>query len=145
MAGSKTEQIYHALLVRLQGLEGVKLERNTPLPERIAEGGLIILRDGEMVEVEEALGGVGSCYCALQVNLELYVQEQDNGKRDAAFDGLLMQVGAALLADISLDGLVFGISLNRPDASTEAVAGAPAIKSGVLALTIEYESLTSLG
>ena len=52
MTDSKTEQIYHALLARLRGLEGVKLERNTPLPERIAEGGLIILRDGEMVEAK---------------------------------------------------------------------------------------------
>jgi hypothetical protein len=49
-------------------------------------------------------------------------------------------MGAALEADPTLDGLAFGLTYGRPEPSIEAVAGAPAIKTATLTVTVDYES-----
>ena len=64
--------------------------------------------------------------------------------RDAAFDDLLQQIGAVLEADPTLGGLSFGLTYGRPETAIEAVAGAPAIKTATLSLTIDYEATTPL-
>ena len=38
------------------------VERNSVLPEKAPDGGLIILRDGDPGEPEQALGGFGNAY-----------------------------------------------------------------------------------
>jgi hypothetical protein len=45
------------------------------LPEKIPGGGLIILRDGDPGESEQALGGFGSTYYQHAVGIEVYVEE----------------------------------------------------------------------
>ena len=68
----------------------------------------------------------------------------DAAARDAAFDDLLQQIGAALQADPTLGGLAFGLTYGRPEPSIEAVARAPAIKTATLTVTVDYESDTPL-
>jgi hypothetical protein len=48
-------------------------------------------------------------------------------------DALLQQIGAVLETDPTLGGLVFGLTYGRP----EAVAGAPAIKTATLTVTVD--------
>jgi hypothetical protein len=110
----------------------------------VPAGGLIILRDGDPGEPEQSLGGFGSSYYQHTIEIEVYVEEGDASARDAAFDGLLQQIGAVLDADPTLGGLAFGLSFGRPEASIEPVAGAPAIKSATLSVTVDYESDTPL-
>jgi hypothetical protein len=50
------------------------------------------------------------------------------------------RLGAALEADPTLDGLVFGLTYGRPETSIEAIPAAPAIKSATLAVTVDYET-----
>ena len=57
---SKTEQILTALTSRLRRVSKTRVERNTAAPEKIPAGGLVVLRDGDPGEPEQALGGVGS-------------------------------------------------------------------------------------
>jgi hypothetical protein len=64
----------------------------------------------------------------------------DAAARDAAFDALLQQIGAVLEAAPILGGLAFGLTYARPEPATEALAGAPAIKSATLSVTVDYES-----
>jgi hypothetical protein len=59
---------------------------------------------------------------------------------DVAFDDLLQQIGAALDSDPTLGDLAFGVIYGRPEASIEVVAGAPAIKSATLVVTVDYET-----
>ena len=66
------------------------------------------------------------------VEIEVYVEEGDAAGRDSAFDDLLQQIGSTLDADPTLGGLAFGLTYGRPEASIEAVSGAPAIKSATL-------------
>jgi hypothetical protein len=140
MPASKAEQVLDALKAQLETVPGGVVERNSVLPEKIPGGKLIILRDGDPGEPEQPLGGFGSTYYQHAVEIEVYVEEGDAAARDAAFDALLQQIGAALEADPTLGGLAFGLTYGRPEAAVEAVAGAPAIKSATLTLTVEYET-----
>ena len=142
---SKTEQILTALTDRLRAVPKVKVERNTAVPENIPAGGLIVLRDGDPGEPEQALGGVGSVYYSHAVEIEVYVEAASAGKRDAAFDALVQKIGAVLDGDPTLGSLVFGMTYARPEIDTEAVVGAPAIKTGTIEVIVEYETETPLG
>ena len=142
---SKTERILTALTARLRTVPGPKIERNTAVPEKIPAGGLIVLRDGDPGEPEQALGGVGSVYYSHAVEIEVYVESADAAHRDAAFDALVQRIGSALDSDSTLGGLAFGMTTARPEIDTEAVAGAPAIKTGTIEVIVEYETETPLG
>ena len=140
MPVSKAEQVLDALKALLEAMPGATVERNSVLPEKIPDGGLIILRDGDPGEPEQALGGFGSTYYQHAVEVEAYLEEGDAAARDAAFDNLLQRIGAALEADLTLGGVAFGLTYGRPETSIEAVPGAPAIKSATLTVTVDYES-----
>ncbi len=140
MPASKAEQVLEAMKALLETVPGAVVERNSVLPEKVPAGGLIILREGDPGEPEQALGGFGSAYYQHAVEVEVYVEEGDAAVRDAAFDALLQQIGTALDVDPTLGGLAFGVSYGRPEASIEAVAGAPAIKSATLTVTVDYET-----
>jgi hypothetical protein len=140
MPASKAEQVLEALRGLLDLVPGVVVQRNSVLPEKIPGGGLIILRDGDPGEPEQALGGFGNAYYQHAVEIEVYFEEGVAAARDAVFDALLQQIGVALEADPTLGGLVFGLTYGRPEPAIEAVAGAPAIKAATLTVTVDYES-----
>ena len=140
MPASKAEQMLEAVKALLETVPSATVERNSVLPEKVPNGGLIILRDGDPGEPEQALGGFGNAYYEHAVEIEVYVEEGDAAARDAAFDDLLQQIGAALESDPALGGLAFGLTYGRPGPAIEAVAGAPAIKSATLTVTVDYET-----
>jgi hypothetical protein len=140
MPASKAEQVLEGIKASLATIPDAVVERNSALPEKVPAGGLIILRDGDPGEQEEALGGFGNAYYQHAVEIELYVEEGDAVARDAAFDALLQQIGVALEADPTLGGLAFGLTYGRPEPAIEAIAGAAAIKSATLTVTIDYET-----
>ncbi len=145
MANSKPEQVLEAIKGLLMTVPNAKVERNTVVPEKIPAGGLIVLRDGDPGEPDTALGGFGGVYYSHDVEIELYVEEGNAMARDAAFDTLVQAVGAVLETDPTLGGLAFGMTYGRPEVDTEAVAGAPAIKTGTITVTVEYETDSPLG
>jgi hypothetical protein len=144
MPASKVEQVLGALKALLETLPDAAVERNSVLPEKVPDGGLIILRDGDPGEPEQALGGFGNAYYQHTVEVEVYVEEGDAAARDAAFDDLLQQIGAALEADPTLGGLAFGLTFGRPEAAIEAVPGASALKTGTISVMLDYEAETPL-
>jgi hypothetical protein len=140
MPASKAEQVLDALKALLETIPDAVVERNSVLPEKVPDGGLIILRDGDPGEPEQALGGFGSTYYQHAVEIEVYVEEGDGAVRDAAFDALLQQIGTTLEADPTLGSLAFGLTYGRPEPSIEAVAGAAAIKTATVTVSVDYES-----
>jgi hypothetical protein len=140
MPASKAEQVLEAIKALLETVPDAVIERNSVLPEKVPAGGLMILRDGDPGEPEQALGGFGSVYYQHAVEIEVYIEEGEAAARDTAFDDLLQQIGVALNTDPSLGGLAFGLTYGRPEAAIEAVAGAPAIKTATLTMTVDYES-----
>jgi hypothetical protein len=85
---SKAEQVLAALKTLLETVPDAVVNRNNVLPEKIPEGGVIVLRDGDPGEPDQALGGFGSTYYQHAVEIEVYVEEGDAAARDAAFDSL---------------------------------------------------------
>jgi hypothetical protein len=144
MPASKAEQVLQGIKASLETVPGATIDRNSGLPEKVPAGGLIILRDGDPGEPEQPLGGFGNAYYQHAVEIEVYVEEGDAAARDVAFDALLQQIGTALEADPTLGGLAFGLIYGRPEPTIEAVAGAPAIKSATLTVTIDYATDTPL-
>src|ERR671910_2215265 len=122
MSASKAEQVLDALKALLEAMPGATVERNSVVPEKIPDGGPIILRDGDPDEPEQALGGFGNAYYQHAVEIEVYLEEGDAAAREAAFDDLLQRIGVALEADPTLGGLAFGLTYGRPENSTEAVS-----------------------
>jgi hypothetical protein len=86
MPASKAEQVLEEIKASLETISNAVVERNSVLPEKILAGGLIILRDGDPGEPEQALGGFGNVYYQHAVEIEVYIEEGDAGVRDAAFD-----------------------------------------------------------
>ena len=141
MPSSKPEQVLEGVKVLLETIPDAVVERTSVLPEKVPDGGLIVLRDGDPGEPEQALGGFGSTYYQHAVDIEVYVEEGDAAIRDAAFDSLLQQIGDALESDPTpLGGLAFGLTYGRAEPAIEAIAGAPAIKSATLTVTVDYET-----
>jgi hypothetical protein len=140
MPASRTEQVLEALRTALETVPGAAVERNSVLPEKIPDGGLIIVRDGDLGQPEQALGGFGNSFYQHAVEIEVYVEEGDAAARDAAFDDLLQQIGATLEADPTLGGLAFGLTYGRPEPAIEAIAGAPAMKTATLTVTVDYDT-----
>jgi hypothetical protein len=100
---------------------------------------VIILRDGDPGEQERALGGFGSTYYQHTVEIKVYIEEGDAAVRDAAFDALLQQIGAALDAT-RRSAICLWPHLRPARAGTRGGGGAPAIKAATLIVTVEYES-----
>jgi hypothetical protein len=142
---SKTEQVLEALKALLETVPGTEVERNTALAEKIPNGGLIVLRDGDPGEPEQALGGFASSYYGHRVEIEIYVQDGDATARDTTFDSLIQAIGVALESDPTLGGLAFGMTYGRPTVDVEAIEGTAAIKTGTLAVVVDYETDTPLG
>lgn len=140
-----TEQVLSALADRLRTIPDVSVERNAALPERIPVAGLLILRDGDPGEPDRALGGFETVYYSHAAALELYAEGGNAAMRDADFDALLASVGAALAADPTLGGLVFGMRYGRPEVATDPVPGAAAIKTGTMPIVLEFEAPSPLG
>jgi hypothetical protein len=140
VAASKAEQGLDALKALLETVPDAVVDRNSVLPEKVPDAGLIILRDGDPGDPEQALGGFGSTYYQHAVEIEVYVEEGDAAARDVAFDDLLQGIGTAFEADPTLGGLALGLTYGRPEPSIEAVAGAPAIKGARLPVTVDYET-----
>ena len=145
MARSKPEQVLEAIKALLITVPGAKVERNTAVPEKVPTSGLIVLRDGDPGEAETTLGGFGGVYYSHNIEIEIYIEGGNATTRDTAFDALVQAIGTVLKADPTLGGLAFGMAYGRPEINTEAVAGAPAIKSSVMTVTVEYETTSPLG
>ena len=75
MPASKAEQVLEALRAVLETVPGASVERNSALPEKIPDGGLVILSDGDPGEPEQALGGFGNAYYQHAVEIEVYIEE----------------------------------------------------------------------
>jgi hypothetical protein len=104
MPASKAEQVLDGLKALLETVPDALVERNRVLPEKIPDGGLVILRDGDPGELEQGLGGFESTYDQHTVEIEIYVEEGNAAARDATFDALLQRIGAVLEADPTIGG-----------------------------------------
>lgn len=128
------ETILAALHARLQTLAAPVL-RGEVLPERIQATGLIILRDGKPGEPEVTLSPLTYFY---EHRAELEVLIQAGAGRDALFDTLTADIGTALEADRTLNGLCDWVEAEAPEPVDLPIEGAAALKAAVITVVLHY-------
>lgn len=140
---SAREQALGGLFLCLQGLAGPTVKRNEPLPTKVPEASLVILRDGDPGEPEVILSPTRYVY-QHRAEVEVLVQQADQAERDAALDTLLVAVGDALTADPTLGGKVDIVRPGSPELLQETIEGAPTIKAALIPVFLEYITLNPL-
>lgn len=139
---SKREIILNALFERLSTLD-VSVKRNDPLPQKIPDGGLVILRDGNVGEPEILLSP--PCYIFThRAELEVIVQKETPAERDQALDWLLVEIGELLQEDPRLGGEVDYMHADPPEFVEEPVEGGVTIKGAIVPIVLEYTSISNL-
>ncbi|WP_211219364.1 MULTISPECIES: hypothetical protein [Erythrobacter] len=134
---STREAILAALAAQLGAALAAPVRRNAALPEKVPADGLVILRDGEPGEPEVTLNPRREWY-RHRIELELFVPQGNAGGGEAALDGLLGAIGAALRADETLGGLAETLTPAAPEIGVLAIEGAVPLLTARLVLTAEY-------
>ena len=109
------------------------------LPERVPAGGLVILRDGEPGEPEVTLSPLVYHY-QHRAELEVIVQDKTSPDRDADFDTLTANIGAAIATDQTLGGLCDWVEAEAPRPVDLPVEGGQALKAAVIPVVLHYST-----
>lgn len=134
---SKREQVLAALYDALAAIDGPLVLRGETLPERIPAAGLLILRDGDPGEPEVVLSPREYIYEHRAV-LEVIVDGNNAGARDAVFDELMLAIGAVIAANRTLSGLCDFVETEAPAPLDLAIEGAPGLKAAELPILLNY-------
>ena len=138
------ESILQALFALLQTITDVTVLRNEALPEKIHDGGLIILRDGDPGEPETLLSPL-SYYWQHRALVEAIVQKGDQAARDLALDTIYRKIALAIASDRTLGGLCDRITPQAPDSNVLAVEGSSQIKGAIIPIEFIYVTTDPLG
>jgi hypothetical protein len=136
------ETILTALADLLRTIPHVPVLRGEVLPERIPPAGLMILRDGTPGDPGVTLSPLTYHF---QHRAELEVIVQSAHERDGAFDALIAQVGAIIVADRTLGGLCDWVEPEAPEPVDLPVEGAASLKAAVIPVTMHYATKYPLG
>ena len=139
---SKREIVLNALFERLSTLD-VSVKRNDPLPQKIPDGGLVILRDGNVGEPEILLSPPYYIFTH-RAELEVIVQQEAPAERDQALDWLLVEIGELLLSDPRLGCQVEYMQADPPEFVEEPFEGGVTIKGAIDPIVLEYTSNSNL-
>jgi hypothetical protein len=135
------ETILSALADLLRTVPHVPVLRGEVLPERVPAAGLMILRDGNPGEPGVTLSPLTWHY---QHRAELEVVVQANAGRDASFDHLILQIGAALSTDRTLLGLCDWVEAEAPEPVDLPIEGASSLKATVIPVILHYSTADPL-
>jgi hypothetical protein len=124
---SKKKQVIDAVLAKLmKAMAGVQMPEGWPCPPKVqlvtaapveapAEGHVIIGK-GRLSLTPSEFGAGGPVYeCMLTVPIEIHVGHPYDDVEDPAFDAVQAAIGAAIISDTSLGGLVDDTELISAD------------------------------
>lgn len=138
------ESILQALFALLQTITDVTVLRNEAVPEKIPDGGLIILRDGDPGEPETLLSPL-SYYWQHRALVEAVVQKGDQAARDLVLDTIYRKIALAIASDRTLGGLCDRVTPQAPDSNVLAIEGSPQIKGAIIPIELIYVTTDPLG
>ena len=141
---SRREAALQGLLALLTTVPGATVERDSAVPERVPEGGLVILRDGDPGRPDCTLSPLIYHYDHA-ARLEVFVQAGQSAARAIALDGLLRAIGTALATDRTLGGSCEWLAWSAPITEDLPVAGGAAIKAASVVVTLSYSTDDPLG
>ncbi len=142
---SRRESALQALLAALTAVPGASVEREIAIPERVPQGGLIILRDGDPGKPEVTLSPLTYHYDHA-ARLEVFDQAGQPAARAIALDGLLRAVGTALGADRTLGATCDWLAWEAPAVEELPVPGGGSpIRAATVIVTLSYSTADPLG
>lgn len=135
---SKSETVLAALFAALEvGMPGVKVLRNSSVPEIIPPTGLAILHDGDP-GAYEFLFSPPLYFYEHRAELDVIVDAAEPEERDAIFDAIKTGVAAVLAADRTLGGLCDYVLGDAPAPAELPVEGSAGLKAAVIGITLQY-------
>jgi hypothetical protein len=111
--------------------------RNETVPQRIPEGGLVVVRDGETTE-ETAILSPLRWQIEHRAEVEVIVTGVTPAERAAALDFLLAAIGAAIAGDRSLGGAVEWAQPGAPSFTDAEFEGAAAARAATVSVTLWF-------
>lgn len=135
---SRREQVLAAIRALIAGaLPFAEVKRNLAKPERIPPGGLVVIRDGDPGEPDVTLSPVSYLYTH-RVPIEVAAFEGAATTREQAIDAMLRTIGAAVVANRRLGGLVDWIEAEAPATDDIEAVGSQAARFADLAIVATY-------
>jgi hypothetical protein len=118
------------------------LLRNETIPQRIPAGGLVVVRDGEILS-ETAMFSPLAWAIEHGAEVEIVVAEATPADRDALLDDLLSTIGAAVAADRTLGGAVEWVGPGAPRFEDIVVEGGAASRAALVTVTLAFTALAT--
>lgn len=140
---SKREQVLNALFTILSALTEVEVKRNEMLPLKIPDGGLVVLRDGNIGEPLVLLSPPCFLY-QHRAEIEVVVQQTFAADNDVRLDCILEEIGRLLMVDVTLSGLIDHMHADPPEFIEQSVDGGLTIKGATVPIVLEYMSNSNL-
>jgi hypothetical protein len=135
---SKREQVLDAVKALVaSALPDADVKRNLAKPERIAPGGLAIIRGGDPGEPEVILSPLIYIYTH-RIPIELAAYETSGQTREQVLDGMLGSIGAAVVSNRTLGGLCDFIEAEAPATEDVETTGARASRWADVAIVAVY-------
>ena len=140
---SKREQVLNALFARLSALPDTEVKRNTVLPVKIPDNGLVVLRDGDIGEPDILLSP--ACYVFHhKAEIEVLIQQVEDSDNDAKLDSILEAICLILKVDVTLSGLIDYMHADPPEFIEQPVDGGLTIKGAIVSIVLEYTTINAL-
>lgn len=140
---SKREEVLKALWTRLSTLTEVEVKRNEMLPLKIPDGGLVVLRDGNIGEPTILLSPPCFLY-QHRAEIEVVVQQTSAADNDAQLDRILEKIGQLIMDNVTLSGLIDHMHAAPPEFIEQSVEGGLTIKGATVPIVLEYSSINTL-
>lgn len=140
---SKREEVLNALWTRLSTLTEVEVKRNEMLPLKIPDGGLVVLRDGNIGEPTILLSPPCFLY-QHRAEIEVVVQQTSAADNDAQLDCVLEKIGQLIMSNVTLSGLIDHMHAAPPEFIEQSVDGGLTIKGATVPIVLEYSSINTL-
>ncbi len=111
--------------------------RGETIPQRLPSGGLVVLRDGETVE-ETAILSPLAWAIEHRAEIEVTVTGATPAARNALLDALLVDIGAAIIADRALGGAMEWTQPGAPEFQDVEFEGAAAARAALVPVTLSF-------
>lgn len=142
---TKRESVLQALYTALGGIAGPDVERESPLPESVPAGGLIILRDGDPGQPDVTLGGPDGAVYSWRHTAEIEViVQKPKSMAHTTLDDLIGAIGIAVKSNRTLSGAVEYTEPLAPQLSDFGTEGATPFKGATIPLVLYYTSSGAL-
>lgn len=108
--------------------------------DEVPEGGRLNIFIGDPGQPDDVLGGFDTAFYSHTFEIDIIVISGASNTRMTKFGALSAALGAALISDRTLGGLVAGITFGQPAPANERVIGGEDMKASTLLITVDYQS-----